>query len=160
MFLNDIEGGERMYCANCGSNVPDSSKFCSACGHIQPASSESQLEQPFPAKVKSDNPGYPQPYPATYVPRPIKDRNIALIIEILPGLFGFLGFGWMYSGNVAAGAIWLIGILIWDAIAVVTSILTIGVSLFCTLPISIVLIVISALLLNSYTKQHSELFGL
>jgi zinc-ribbon domain len=102
-------------------------------------------------------PGYP-PYPA-YVPRPPKDRSIALILEILPGLFGFIGFGWMYSGNTTAGLIWLISVLIWDFIGVGIVLLTGGLACFCTVPANLVLIAASASFLNSYTHQHPELFG-
>jgi len=35
--------------------------------------------------------------------RPLKDRNIALILEILPGLFGLVGFGWIYSNKTDTG---------------------------------------------------------
>jgi hypothetical protein len=102
---------------------------------------------------------YPPPYAQPYVFRPPKDRSVALILEILPGLFGFLGFGWIYSGNTHTGIMWLIGVFIWDILAVIIDIATGGFGCFCTLPINVILIAISASSLNTYTKQHPELFG-
>jgi len=91
--------------------------------------------------------------------RPLKDRSIALILEILPGLFGFLGFGWIYSGNTNTGVMWLVGLLVWDVIALIIVAATAGFGLCLTIPANIVLVAISASSLSTYTKQHPELFG-
>ncbi len=91
--------------------------------------------------------------------RPVKDRSIAIILEVLPGLFGFLGFGWIYSGNTSTGVSWLVGVLVWDFIAAFIIALTAGFGCICTIPANIILVAISATSLNSYTKQHPELFG-
>ena len=139
-----------MYCTNCGEDNPDKNRFCFSCG-AQLGTEPVKPAQPVPVRQ--------QPYPTGYVARPPKDRSIALILEILPGLFGFLGFGWIYAGNVGAGIAWLVGMLIWTGIAAIIALFSIGISLICTLPISIALIVISSMTLNSYTKQHTELFG-
>jgi len=88
-----------------------------------------------------------------------KDRSIALILEILPGLFGLLGFGWIYSGNTNTGIMWLIGVLVWDVFAIIIDVITGGFGCFCTLPVNIILVAVSASSLNTYTKQHPELFG-
>ena len=82
-----------------------------------------------------------------------------MILEILPGLFGLLGFGWIYAGNLGVGLAWLVGMLIWTGIAAVIAIFSVGISLLCTLPVSIVMIVISAVTLNNYTKKQTALFG-
>ncbi len=96
--------------------------------------------------------------PSTF-PHPPKDRGIALILEILPGLFGFLGFGWIYSGNTSAGILWLVGYFIWVCIQIVVATATAGLSLLCTVPVNIALLVISVYSLNKYIRQHPELFG-
>jgi hypothetical protein len=91
--------------------------------------------------------------------RPLKDRSIALILEILPGLFGLFGFGWIYSGNTNTGILWLVGVLVWDFFAFFLVSLTAGFGCLLTLPVNIILVVVSATSLNTYTKQHPELFG-
>jgi hypothetical protein len=80
-------------------------------------------------------------------------------LEILPGLFGFIGFGWIYSGNTSTGITWLVSVLVWDFIAFFIVALTAGFGCFVTVPVNIVLVSISASSLNTYTKQHPELFG-
>jgi hypothetical protein len=90
--------------------------------------------------------------------RPAKDRSIALILEILPGLFGFLGFGWIYSGNTSTGVTWLVCVLIWNIGATLGVLVTGGFGCFIAVPVNLVLIAISASSLNTYIKQNPELF--
>lgn len=115
---------------------------------------------PQSSTVPAAQPSYPQPpYPA-FAPRPPKDRGIALILEILPGLFGLLGLGWIYSGNTNTGFKWLVGVLVWHVFALIIDIGSAGFGCFlCHLPVNLVLLAISASSLNTYTRQHSELFG-
>ena len=96
----------------------------------------------------------------SYYPHPhLKDKGVATILEVLPGLFGFLGIGWLYAGNTAAGIVWLIGFLFWTFIATILSIATGGFGVICWLPISVGLIVISVISLNKYMRNHPETFG-
>lgn len=145
-----------MFCPNCGEDNPDKSRFCFNCGTALTA------EPAKPAQVRPPAPPAPvrqQAYTPAYAMRPAKDRSTALILEILPGLFGLLGFGWIYAGNTGVGIAWLVGMLIWTGIAAIIAVFSVGISLLCTLPISIAMIVISAVTLNNYTKQQAELFG-
>ena len=96
---------------------------------------------------------------APYSPRPPKDKSLALILEILPGLFGFLGFGWIYSNQTTTGILWLVGMLTWGIIALTILVVTGGFGCFCTLPVSIALIALSAMSLSNYANRHPELFG-
>ena len=141
-------------CPACTTQNPDEAIFCSRCGSPfnQP---QAQIPQPSPQPY----PTYPsQPQQFVNV-RPLKDRSLAMIIEILPGLFGFLGFGWIYAGNTSAGIIWLIAFLGWTVTATIISVMTGGIGIFCWLPISLGGIITSAVTLNSYTKKHPEIFG-
>lgn len=141
-------------CQNCGSQNPDDAKFCKSCGSLI-----STAKMQNPSQSPSNLPNMPPVY--QYPPvRNTKDRSLAIILEVLPGLFGFLGFGWIYAGNTSTGLIWLIGFLIWTIIATVISVFTGGIGVICWLPISIGCIIISSTSLNSYTKKHTELFGL
>lgn len=84
---------------------------------------------------------------------------MAMILEILPGLFGFLGFGWMYAGQMEKGVMWLVGVLVWDFAAMFILVLTAGFGCLFTIPVNLVLIAISASSLNNYTKSRTDLFG-
>lgn len=110
--------------------------------------------EPAPAFAR-ETPAKPAPaYPAAK-----KERGIALILEILPGLFGFLGIGWIYAGNLTVGLIALIGFLVFVAIEVVIAIVTLGFGACCLLPLNIIIVAVSALLLNNYIQQHPDQFN-
>jgi hypothetical protein len=161
-------------CPHCQQEHPQGTVYCPQTGKplkvetppeaTQPAQSSIPQTLPYPPPQPqypggSQQPYYPQPYPSYYAPRPPKDRSIALILEILPGLFGFLGFGWIFSGNTNTGIAWLIGFLVWDVMAIIIVALTAGFGALCTLPISLVLIVVSATNLNNYARQNPQIFG-
>jgi hypothetical protein len=155
-------------CPNCGFVNSASANFCSSCS--SPLQSQQAGYVPPPATTPMQGP------PGGYVPPPVsvapvqspygyapqvasKDRSTATILEVLPGLFGFLGFGWIYAGNTSTGIALLIGFFVWSVIAGIISVLTAGIGAICWLPISIGCIVFSTIRLNAYTKQHPELFG-
>ncbi|MGC1375823.1 MAG: hypothetical protein WA821_06365 [Anaerolineales bacterium] len=100
----------------------------------------------------------PQSQPA-YFQHPSKNRSTALLLEILPGLFGIYGIGWIYSNKVGPGVTLLVGGFVWDIIAIIIDIATGGFGCFCSLPVNIAAIVISSVMINNYTKQHPEIFG-
>jgi hypothetical protein len=160
--------------------VSESASFCSNCGSPITAAEEQvppapafampdQVAPPAPQPVPTPppfqpvyNPPAPQPPLYPNVPpyaRPLKDKSLAMVIEIIPGLFGFLGFGWIYAGNTNRGLLWLFGFLTWTVIATIISVATVGIGIICWFPISVAGIVISAVTLNTYTKQHPELFA-
>lgn len=89
---------------------------------------------------------------------PQKDKSLGLILEILPGIFGFMGFGWIYANQVAAGILILIGFWVWIAIAVVISMLTGGIFLCCAFPVQVGAIAISAIMLNKYMSNRPQIF--
>ncbi len=97
--------------------------------------------------------------PPANTSRSPKDRSIALILEILPGLFGILGIGWIYAGDNNKGVMYLIGFLAWHFLVVLpVALITAGGGLCITIPIDLVMIGVSASSLNNYTIQHPELF--
>ncbi|HEY9077949.1 MAG TPA: hypothetical protein VIO61_15550 [Anaerolineaceae bacterium] len=97
--------------------------------------------------------------PPVYTTRPLKDKGMALVLEILPGLFGFLGIGWIYAGNATPGILLLVGFLCWNVIAGILDGVTVGIFLCLHVPINIAALVLSPVMLNNYTKKHPELFG-
>lgn len=82
-------------------------------------------------------------------------RELAILLEILPGLFGILGLGWIYAGNKKIGVALLIGFLVWDLIALIATIVSGLSACFCTLPINILAVIVSVLMLNRF-MQKSE----
>jgi TM2 domain-containing membrane protein YozV len=104
-------------------------------------------------------PPYPTPSPMYVQPNyPTKDRSTVTILEVIPGLFGILGIGWLYAGNTGAGLAWLIGTIVWDVIAVILATLSVGLGCFCVLPVNVVLLLVSVMSLNNYTKARPDLF--
>lgn len=56
------------------------------------------------------------------------DKSIAFILELVGGIFGFLGIGYMYAGDITQGVIRLIAwfcivVFAWIVIAVLTAFL-------------------------------------
>lgn len=141
-------------CQSCNSENPDDAKFCNKCGSPLIVPTPHGVQNPPQSSVPNKPVGY-----QTLIVRSQKDRTVALILEILPGLFGLLGFGWIYAGNTSTGILWLVGFIIWSIIAATISVITGGIGALCWLPLSIALITISANSLNKYTKEHPELFG-
>ena len=92
--------------------------------------------------------------------RPLRDRTIALILELLPGFFGFLGFGWIYAGNFGVGLVILSSYLVGATLLVLLDILSGGFCCFVTVPIQVGAVALSAVQLNAYIKTRGDLFGL
>lgn len=87
-----------------------------------------------------------------------KDPNVAMIIEIVAGYFGFLGIGYLYVGRTGAGLLRLFG---WWALITVAILGSVALSLFgdsgsilaviallCLIPVLLVTPVASGLMLK------------
>jgi pSer/pThr/pTyr-binding forkhead associated (FHA) protein len=94
-----------------------------------------------------------------YANRPPKQRSTAMLLEIIGGFFGLLGLGWIYADRSGVGVPALIVGLLLNITYCVIGTFTMGFSLIITIPLQIITIVVSALLLNTYTKQRIDLFG-
>jgi hypothetical protein len=108
------------------------------------------------AAIPTPTPSAPMP---SYVPQRLKNRQSAVLLEIIPGLFGLYGFGWMYSGKMGVGIALLIGGMIGWCISIGAASLTATVSCCFTVPVNLVITAISSFLLYKYAKQHTEIFG-
>lgn len=174
---------QSQYCNRCGQKRRPGAKFCAHCGAqalpsslpptqiISPPSDLSPTSLPQNKPVSKPSPKEfqpPQPQQEyqpdyqrrpMYISRPQKDRSIALLLEIMPGLFGFLGFGWIYSGNTSTGLMWLIGVMMWNLIAAFIIVATFGVGWVCTAPVNLLCIAVSASSLNEYAKNRPDVFG-
>jgi len=170
-------------CPNCSTSNPEGAQVCLSCGAPLVEAAElpaSQADQPAEDEIPE-----PSPFAKSEPPEPIttndtvvtvpvsepippskvnlntqkKDRSLAIILEIVPGLFGFLGIGWIYCGYTRAGIAWLVGFLLWNLIALVICIFTFGVGCLCTLPVNLVVLIASVMALNSQIQNHSEQFN-
>jgi len=68
------------------------------------------------------------------------DANLALIIELLAGFFGFLGIGWIYAGKTDEGVkrliLFLVGMIFGWIVAAVLTLVVIG---LCLIPVLLAL---------------------
>ena len=96
--------------------------------------------------------------PGTYT-KPAKDRTLTIVLEVIGGLFGFLGIGWLYAGNTTVGILWMVGFWVGNILALVLDFVTVGLFTCIHVPLAIAALPLSAFLLYNYTKQHPEVFG-
>ncbi len=127
-----------------------------------------EAESPFERAARMTTPPAQQlepgadaetPFVPMSSPKSDKDRSIALGLEILPGLIGFLGFGWMYADNLLVGLLLLGGYIVWNVIAVILDVVTVGIFLCVHLPVHAIVVALSAFILYRHTKNHPEMFG-
>jgi TM2 domain-containing membrane protein YozV len=90
--------------------------------------------------------------------KPVKEKSTAFILEILLGLFGISGIGWIYAGQTGTGVAFLIGMLVWMVIAGVVGVLTVGVGCVCTVPINLVIVGVSTMMLNQHMQRNPDQF--
>ena len=96
--------------------------------------------------------GYYQPVPPM---APQQDNTtLAIILEVVGGIFGIFGIGWLVSGNTSTGLMFLIGGFVWLAIAIVLSVVTFGIGLICIWPVDLAIMITSVIMLNNRLKQR------
>jgi hypothetical protein len=80
----------------------------------------------------------PPQYPQQYQPAP-KDPNTAFLIELVGGMFGLMGLGYFYTGQMEAGVIRLIA---WIAVLgigwTITGVLSAILIGLCLIPVMLV----------------------
>src|SRR5689334_11741152 len=123
-----------MTCPYCGAATTASARFCSTCGRAltsaaplpatgaaarpeqpttrlaappPPAYSPPPLYQPAPLAPGLVTPGLDTP--RFYQGGPARDPSVALVLEIVLGVFGFLGVGHLYAGRTNLGIALLLG---------------------------------------------------
>lgn len=112
---------------------------------------------PPPMYPPPSQPGYTSPsFPTT---RPSKDRTLALVLEIVGGVFGLPGIGWLYSGQIVPGLIILGAMLAVNLVGLVIAVFTVGISLCCSVPLNLAVAGVSTYRLHNHTRQNPETFG-
>jgi hypothetical protein len=74
-----------MNCPRCGSANLEGARFCSTCGQALGPSAIAPIVRSVP------------------------DPNTAFVLELVLGLFGFLGIGWVYAGRIPLGLTMMAG---------------------------------------------------
>ncbi len=87
-----------------------------------------------------------------------KDRGLALVLEVLGSVFGFMGLGWMYVGKVELGLAWLIGYWIATGALLVFDLITLGLGLCLHIPLAIGAWALSAVLLRRHMESNLDQF--
>ena len=113
-------------------------------------------------------PGPYNPYqpPTMYQPGPVnvtivnnfaapsRKNGSALLVEIFLSLIGIYGVGWRMAGKKTVGTVLLIGSVIYWVLALRFIILTWGFGILCLGPVSIMLIIVNAILLNNALNRQ------
>lgn len=152
-------------CRTCGNQNPDGTTYCQYCGAgFQPAAGATPpygYPPPGPAAGTGATPGpggpawpvvaSPQPAYHRYNPagralqsaRPalgeVKDPSTGLLLELIPGFFGFLGIGRIWAGDVSLGIGLLLGYWAVWTIAILLIVFSLGILAVCLGPLLFVL---------------------
>jgi len=127
--------------------------------YLGQAPATGQASSPLPGQPAGVPPAYSGSGVPAYTAAPLKDRSIAILLEVLPGLFGFLGIGWIYAGNIAIGLSLLVGYLLLIGLEILVGVFTGGIACCCLWPLNVVALAASELLLNRYIEQHAGQFS-
>src|SRR5713101_8144211 len=167
-----------MNCGRCGTGLPDSAAICPTCGTINSAAwpggqqptnygqyEPRGYEGPPLQQQAPYGQGYgPQPHavpPYQYAPGPVNvfvnnppvgnTDNGPLIVEVLLSVFlGIYGVGWLMAGETTVGVILLIcSFVVYLPTLILGTIFTLGIGLFCLVPLAIGAVVLNAVLLNN-----------
>ena len=173
-------------CHTCGHQNPDGSPSCQYCGrslepasiphHARPAQAVEASSQP------QDQGGYAQPgQGGGYGPNPdrqqhyrgqygmpparpyavqliaVKDPGTGLLLEILPGLFGFLGIGWLWAGETGIGIALLLGYWVFLFSEGLFIVFSFGLLLFCCAPLNLAVLLASGFLLQKRLRDRQAL---
>lgn len=102
-----------------------------------------------------------QGYGGQYLPQPVgvapKDPTTGLLLELIPGFFGFMGIGYLWSGMTGIGIALLLGYWVVVFFEIIFIIFTLGLLALCLWPINIVAPVVSAVLLQKKLKEQQAL---
>jgi hypothetical protein len=133
-----------MNCPRCNAENADHARFCANCG--QPLTPQTASLAPIP-------PTAPPASSVTTTTPP--DVNTAFVLEVVLGLIGFMGVGWMYSGQLAVGVILLVGWWIGMAVGLGGSALTLGAGCCLWIPVQLVAPFISAIILRNQLQKQT-----
>lgn len=79
--------------------------------------------------------------------------TIAMMLEIIFGMFGMLGLGWLYAGNIPIAIAAFIGFIIVAFIEIAVVAATLGLAACLILPINLAIAVFSGLKARDYVRN-------
>ncbi len=126
-----------MSCSYCGSAINSSDTYCPNCGTRVAGS----------ALATGDGSGAHTRTPTG----PRRDAGLAFLLELLPGLFGFLGIGHVYVGEVVRGLLLLAGYWVFISFELLALLGTVG---WCLTPLNLLIPIGSAFWLKRDLESH------
>ena len=78
---------------------------------------------------------------------------IAMIVEVVFGLFGILGMGWLYAGNFPIAIAVFIGFAIIIFLEAVAATATVGIAFCLIIPVNLAILVISGFRVRDYVRR-------
>ena len=106
----------------------------------------------------------PQPYPPPYPPgvnvtvvNNANKNTTPVLVEVLLSLFlGIYGVGWLMAGETTTGIVLLIcSFVIYWPFVILLIVFTLGLGLFCVVPLGIGAVILNAVLLNSRLNRKA-----
>ncbi|GCE11598.1 hypothetical protein KTT_14570 [Tengunoibacter tsumagoiensis] len=86
-------------------------------------------------------------------------NDTALIAEIVLSLVGIFGVGWLMAGETTVGVLLLLGsFLLYWPLVILALIFTLGLGIFCLVPMAVGAIILNALLLNGVLNRKAMRF--
>ena len=151
-----------MNCESCRGILPDNALVCPNCGA---ATSASQPRPQLPSYTPPQQAFMPpQLYPPPYAPgvnvtvvNNANKSNTPVLVEVLLSLFlGTYGVGWLMAGETTTGIVLLIcSFVIFWPIVFLSIVFTLGLGLFCVIPLEIGAVILNAVLLNSTLNRKA-----
>lgn len=129
-----------MSCPACENPVIPSYDYCPKCGSWLLSGTPSAYSPTVPLDPRGTYPG--NQGLRGHAQTGLKDENLAFVLEVIPGLFGFLGIGHIYAGNVTRGVTLLV--CYWLFVTVEFGLIFVLVGL-CLTPANFILPLLSAL---------------
>ena len=151
-----------MNCESCRGILPDNALVCPNCGA---ATSASQPRPQLPSYTPPQQAFMPpQPYPPPYPPgvnvtvvNNANKNTTPVLVEVLLSLFlGIYGVGWLMAGETTTGIVLLIcSFVIYWSFVILLVVFTLGLGLFCVVPLGIGAVILNAVLLNSTLNRKA-----
>lgn len=125
-----------LHCPTCGQKVQPNAQYCMQCGGAIPSATSPSFWQPVAGSAVS--------------PETSGAANIALVIEVIPGVFGLLGLGHVFSGRVKVGLGVMFGWFLYIIVGSALTSLTLGGAACLTIPILIVIPIVSGYIARTH----------